>query len=87
LSKNESIKLNGLRWAFAPVVVAIVAPFPAVGVNLTASESQIRDANMAQEVSAHTKDQILVTVQAQLAATVNLNAKDVLQLFAGLKLP
>ena len=57
------------------------------GVNLTASESQIRDANMAQEVSAHTKDQILVTVQAQLAATVNLNAKDVLQLFAGLKLP
>lgn len=52
-------------------------------VNITASESQIRDANLAAEASVHIKDQILTTVQSQLLKTVNLNASDVLQLFQG----
>ena len=53
------------------------------GVNITASESNIRDANMGAEATARTKDQILVTVQSQLLKTVNLNAQDVLKLFGG----
>lgn len=53
------------------------------GVNITASESNIRDANMGAEETAHTKDQILVSVQSQLLKTVNLNAQDVLKLFGG----
>jgi len=52
-------------------------------VNITASESQIRDANMAAETSVHIKDQILNTVQSQLLKTVNVNASDVLKLFGG----
>lgn len=54
-----------------------------LAVNITASESNIRDANMAAEATAHAKDQILVTVQSQLLKTVNLNAQDVLKLFGG----
>jgi len=52
-------------------------------VNITASESQIRDANMAAEASVHIKDQILTSVQSQLLKTVNVNASDVLKLFGG----
>lgn len=52
-------------------------------VNITASESQIRDANMAAEASVHIKDQILTSVQSQLLKTVNVKASDVLKLFGG----
>ena len=83
------LALDALGYARAQVGAQTVAVENAIsnnelqGVNITASESNIRDANIGAEVAAHTKDQILVTVQSQLLKTVNLNAQDVLKLFGG----
>ncbi len=52
-------------------------------VSVTASESAIRDLNVAQETTQFTKLQILTTVQTNLARSVNGMAQNVLQLIGG----
>ena len=50
--------------------------------NTTASESQIRDANMAAEQTVFIKDQILNSVDTSVLNQINVSAKDVQQLLA-----
>ena len=50
-------------------------------VNLQASESTIRDLNVAQASTAYTKDQLLISFGTSLLAQANTNAQSVLQLF------
>ena len=49
--------------------------------NLTASESQIRDTDMAEEMSEYTKNQILVQAGMAMLAQANQMPQTVLQLF------
>ncbi|PWB68131.1 flagellin [candidate division GN15 bacterium] len=49
--------------------------------NLTASESQIRDTDMAEEMSEFTKNQILVQAGTAMLAQANQMPQTVLQLF------
>jgi flagellin len=48
--------------------------------NITASESQIRDADFAEETAALTRSQILVQAGTSVLATANLSAQNVLAL-------
>jgi flagellin len=48
--------------------------------NITATESYIRDANMAEETSAYTKNQILVQAGVSVLAQANVMSQNVLQL-------
>jgi flagellin len=48
--------------------------------NITATESYIRDANMAEETSAYTKNQILVQAGVSVLAQANVASQSVLQL-------
>lgn len=48
--------------------------------NLTASESYIRDTNMAEEISNYTKHQILVQAGMSVLAQANVSSQSVLQL-------
>ncbi len=50
-------------------------------VNLTASESAIRDLNVGAETTAYTRDQILVQVGTSVLAQANQNAQSVVSLF------
>ena len=50
-------------------------------VNLTASESAIRDLNVGQETTEYTKLQILVQVGTSVLAQANQNAQSVISLF------
>ncbi len=50
-------------------------------VNLTASESAIRDLDVGAETTAYTKDQILVQVGTSVLAQANQNAESVVSLF------
>ncbi len=50
-------------------------------VNLTASESSIRDLNVGQETTEYTKLQILVQVGTSVLAQANQNAQSVISLF------
>jgi flagellin len=50
-------------------------------VNLTASESAIRDLNVGAETTAYTKEQILVQVGTSVLAQANQNAQSVVSLF------
>jgi len=49
--------------------------------NLTASESQIRDTDMAQEMSEFTKNQILIQAGTAMLAQANQSSQIILQLF------
>ena len=48
--------------------------------NVTATESYIRDANMAAETSDYTKNQILVQAGVAVLAQANVMSQSVLQL-------
>jgi flagellin len=48
--------------------------------NITATESYIRDANMAEETSAYTKNQILVQAGVSVLAQANVASQSVLAL-------
>ena len=48
--------------------------------NVTATESYIRDANMAEETSEYTKNQILVQAGVAVLAQANVSSQSVLQL-------
>ena len=48
--------------------------------NITASESRIRDANMAHETTIFTKNQILVQSSTAILAQANMAAQNILQL-------
>ena len=50
-------------------------------VNLTASESAIRDLNVGAETTEYTKLQILVQVGTSVLAQANQNAQSVISLF------
>ena len=50
-------------------------------VNLTASESAIRDLNVGAETTEYTKLQILVQVGTSVLAQANTNAQSVISLF------
>jgi flagellin len=50
-------------------------------VNLTASESNIRDLDVGAETTEYTKDQILVQVGTSVLAQANQNAESVVSLF------
>ncbi len=50
-------------------------------VNLQASESTIRDLNVAQASTEYTKDQLLISFGTSLLAQANINAQSVLTLF------
>jgi len=48
--------------------------------NVTATESYIRDTNMAEEVSEYTKQQILVQAGMSVLAQANVSSQSVLSL-------
>ena len=48
--------------------------------NVTATESYVRDANMAEETSAYTKNQILVQAGVAVLAQANVASQSVLAL-------
>jgi flagellin len=77
-------QVNGARAALGAVISRLQNAANnnnIASVNLTASESSIRDLNVGQATSEYNKDQILVQIGTTVLAQSNTNAQTVLGLF------
>lgn len=78
------IKVASLRGAFGSFMKGqLQANIDSLGVtleNVTATESYIRDTNMAEEISEYTKQQILVQAGMSVLAQSNVSSQSVLAL-------
>ena len=52
--------------------------------NIQASESRIRDADMAEEMVSFTKDQVLVQAGTSMLAQANMSNQSTLRLLGGI---